>query len=134
MKIIGRFEAQRIAPQHDGGVDHSATGLILVECADLKKISMFERLRLVWRKGGSHWASIGERSYHVASLEAIGGRQESNLKYWDIYPRAVFEGGRITEKRVREHLQKIQEVMKGLPITMEHIDLKRTFIITEVVG
>ena len=138
MKIIGHFEDQREADQRDSGVDHSARGRVLIAVelktvpVTMKDAAKFEKLRLVWRSGGKYWASRGTQNYGEAELQAIGGRQDENPKYWDILPHTVFKGGRISAARVKAALPKIRETMKGLPIRMEHIDLKKTFVITGV--
>lgn len=50
----------RIAPRLDRGVDHSATGIILLEKGEDW---------LVWRSGGKYWSGISRQTYAPADLE-----------------------------------------------------------------
>jgi hypothetical protein len=137
MKLIGHFEDQREAPQHDDGIEHDARGRVLV-AVELKTAPvgfdarLYEDLKLVWRLGGKHWSARGERSYGSAELQALGGRQDDNPKYRDVMPRTIFAGGRIGKDRVKAALPEIRKAMKGLPIRMEHIDTKKTFVVTGI--
>lgn len=139
MKIIGHFEDQQAVSGGDGGVDYGGSGKVLIHVAlktipvGMKDAAKYEGLLLIWRKSSTCWVGRGmDRRYCPAELQAIGGRQDDNPKYHDIMPRIVFEGGRISVARVKAALPKIREAMKGLPIRMEHIDLKKTFVITGI--
>lgn len=58
-KNSGRFE---IARQIENGVDHSASGIVLIRKGDM---------RLVWRSGGNYFSGRGQQSYAPAELELM---------------------------------------------------------------
>lgn len=122
MNITGQFENQQEAQQHDGGIDHGSRGIVLVDWS--KKYD----LRLVWRKGGKHWSSRGEQSYHPAQLEVLGGKDERG--HWKS-PRTIFEGGRLTFKRIENHLDQIRVAIELPSLSMKQVHLKKTFVVTE---
>lgn len=113
----GKFaDTQEIAPQVEGGCDYSAKGVVLVR----GKLS-----KLVWRKGGGVWDGIGfPRRYAPCSLQVIylESKRIANTQY-------IFEGGRLSQKRIASSIGQIRTAM-GLPdLGVEHIDPKKTFVV-----
>lgn len=113
----GKFiEPQEIAPQHQGGCDYSRSGLVLVRYGDTK---------LVWRKPGSVWSGIGmPRSYCPAELHVVGG----DMRLFSL-ESTLFEGGRLAMHRIKPEIKKIRKLMKLPKLGMEHIDLKKTYLV-----
>lgn len=118
----GRFVPQEIAPQHDAGMDWSGRGRILVRTS---------KRRLVWRGGRRYFGGIGRRAYAAAELQ-VNAFPEGARSMADFLSRGVFEGGRLTVRRIEAALPKIRELMLLPALSMDQIDLKRTFVVEAV--
>lgn len=119
----GHFvEPQEIAPQHYNGVDYSAKGIVLVRGPNTF---------LIWRKGGKCWAGIGfEPNYTEVHLHVVGNREAES--YARIHEEEIFRGGRLAMYRIAADMKKIREKM-GLPkLDVQHIHLKKTFVVDEL--
>jgi hypothetical protein len=119
--VKGHFaESQEIAPRVEGGCDHDGEGLVLVR---------YGKLKLVWRLGRSVWSGIGfPRSYVPAELQLIGG----GTGYGEIATKTIFEGGRLSKKRLVAALEEIREATEIHGLQAEHLDPKRTFVVEEL--
>lgn len=115
--MIGKFvEPQEIAPQIEGGCDYGKAGIVLVR---------YGRAKLVWRKGHKVWSGVGfPWTYTSASLQVVGIDSRVNGQ--------IFEGGRLTVKRIAEHMGVIVGLM-GLPglLDTSKLNLKKTYIVEE---
>jgi hypothetical protein len=115
--VNGRLvEPQEVAPQVEGGCDYGTKGIVLVR---------YGKARLVWRKGHKVWSGVGfPWSYYHASLHVVGIDSRVN--------GGIFEGGRLTVKRLAEHMGKIVGLM-GLPglLDTSKLDLKKTYLVEE---
>ena len=122
--MIGKFvEPQEIAPRHEGGVDHSGTGKILVR---------FGQMRLVWRKGRFYYSGmLNPKAYAASQLEVTKVHGDGPRSMKDFFSKEIFEGGRLTMNRIGPEIKKIRELM-GLPdLNILHIDLKKTYVVEE---
>lgn len=116
----GHFVEQETAPRDDNGVDFSAPGIVLVKTKER---------RLVWRRGRHYYSGMLHPSvYAPADLEVIG-YPEAIRSMSDFLNRRVFAGGRLTRRRVEAELPKIRELMMLPALSMDHIDLKGTFVV-----
>lgn len=98
-----REERFEIAPALESGVDHGATGRVLLRRGDK---------RLIWRKGCMVWQGIGMgRAYHPAELEVQMGRHfhegyRSVTRHYHEHVRAV-----LTVALIQKHFHEIDELM-----------------------
>lgn len=109
-----------IAPRLEDGTDYGAAGKVLVRVGDR---------RLVWRPGRVYYSGmLNPHAYAPASLNVLwpreGGRMHS-------HSTLIFEGGRLSRKRLREHIDVIRKALKlGVnDLYPEDIDLKRTLVL-----
>lgn len=98
--------------RYGSGVDYGADRMLLAQCGTKK---------LWWRKGHTAWVCQGQTGYYKAEL-CCGKGYASDIS------RTIFEGGRLTKKRLMEHAAKIDEYF-GFEIT-QHLDPKRTMRFT----
>jgi hypothetical protein len=118
--VKGRFVPQETAPRHDGGVDYNRPGAILVRTA---------KRRLVWRKGG-RYRSGNDTPYAPAELHVIAFTY-GIVRMSDFMSKTVVKGGRLSRGRVEEALHMIRVLMMLPALSMDHIDLKGTFVVEE---
>jgi hypothetical protein len=98
---LGKFE---IAPKVESGVDHSATGIVLLRRAR-------DNSRLVWRSGAKYW-SARSQAYAPAELEILwsahgSARPETQLLTDN---RKAGRRARLTPILIYAHHRKIDEV------------------------
>lgn len=117
---MGRFVEQETAPRCDVGVDWSGPGAILVRTG---------KRRLVWRRGRRYYSGILNPSVYAAAELQVISYPESARAMSDFLSREVFKGGRLTRRRVEEALPAIRELMMLPALSMDHIDLARTFLV-----
>lgn len=115
------LETQEIALRVDGGVDHSASGVVLLK---------YNGLRLVWRKPGSCWSgNYQPHRYIPATLEVAPPRDGGKVGHWSI-SKEIFEGGRLSKAKIKQFWPRIKEFMK-LPdeVTADMIDKAKTVVV-----
>lgn len=112
----GHFVGQEIAPKYEPGVVHSGEGKVLLR---------WGKASIVWRSGGSFWS--GGKDYCPAMLEIWSRRTRSDMS------DTVFEGGRLTLKRIEKALPQIKEVLGLRGLTIEHFNLRKTYMVDEPV-
>lgn len=113
-KLVEREES----PQHEHGCDFSRDRRIIIRKG--------KDTRLEIRPGFTGWVCQGRTGYYemVCWLYGKGRGHGHDTTH-------LFEGGRITHKRLKEHLGKIRKHFKEPGLELSHIDFARTLVIPE---
>lgn len=114
-KEAAKKRAQRFeqAPRHERGVDWGATGDVLIRSP---------KARLIWRRGGSYFAGIGQRGYAPAQLQIVfADRRDQSLSRSE-------EKARLGAKLLERHRAAIDEVF-GRGATDSALSLEGTVVL-----
>lgn len=119
--------AQEVRLRHTPGADHGSRALVLAYKAKDPDC------RLLWTLPGKHWSGIGcGQSYDPATLRLMHSRKQMQARghnWSDSIGDILQEGGRLSQKLIAEHTDKIAKHF-GVPSIKPHwIDPKRTLVI-----
>lgn len=116
-KLSGRF---KIAPSNDGGIAHSASGIILIEKGGTW---------LVWRSGGNYWSGR-QQHYGAAELEirwpSVNSQNRMPGRLTDNFNSGV--PCKLSKALVLKYTDRIDEVF-GAGAAAQAAELKGTVIL-----